>query len=101
MKRLCICILLSAAFLNAQEISSAKTQSCLVVARYGTDGPFFYRDQYGVSVDRLQLAYNNDELTAVMRSGVKVVVYDAKEHESFADARNSCLASTLGVPASK
>lgn len=101
MKRFCICILLSAALLNAQEIPTPKSQQCLVVARYGTDGPFFYRDQYAVPADRLQLAYNSDELASVIKSGVKVVVYDAKEHESFAEARDSCFATRQGVPDSK
>jgi hypothetical protein len=92
---------MSVAILNAQEISTPKSQSCLVVGRYGTDGPFFYRDQYGVPVDRLQLAYNSDELASVMKSGVKVVVYDVKEHESFAEARDSCFAARPGMPDSK
>jgi hypothetical protein len=62
----------------------------LIVARYGTDGPFFYRDQYGVPVDHLQLAYSSDELNYVLKNGVKIVVYDVREHESFAEARESC-----------
>lgn len=36
--------------------------SCLTVARYGTDGASFYRDQYGVPVDRSQLTYNDSLL---------------------------------------
>jgi hypothetical protein len=73
-----------------QEPPAPKAPSCLVVARYGTEGPFFYRDQYRVPVEQVQLAYNSDQLIAVMKSGIKVVVYDVKEHESFAEARASC-----------
>jgi hypothetical protein len=96
-----ICLLVSAALLHAQEAPTPKTHSCLVVTRYGTDGPFFYRDQYEVPIDRLQLAYNADELSSVMRSGIKVVVYDTKEHESFAEARESCFAAMQATQASK
>ena len=100
-RKLCFCILLTTAVLKAQEVPSPKSHPCLVVARYGTDGPFFYRDQYDVPIDHLQLAYSGDELSAVMKSGVKVVVYDAKEHESFADARYSCFVAKQPATASK
>lgn len=90
MRKLCIGILALSALLQAQEPPASKIPPCLVVARYGTDGPFFYRDQYGVPVDHLQLAYSGDELNLVLKGGVKVVVYDVKEHESFAEARASC-----------
>jgi hypothetical protein len=76
--------------IQAQETPGSKIAPCLIVARYGADGPFFYRDQYGVPVDHLQLAYSSDELNYVLKNGVKIVVYDVKEHESFAEARESC-----------
>jgi hypothetical protein len=88
------------AMLQAQEAPAGKTPPCLVVASYGTDGFFAYRDQYNVPADHLQPAYSRDELNFVMKSGVKVVVYDAKEHESFADARDSCFAPAF-APAMK
>lgn len=88
-RTLCVVVLTVSALSQAQEWP-AKATACLVVARYGTEGPFFYRDEYGVPADRLQPAYNGEELSAVMKNGVKVVVYDVKEHESFSDARESC-----------
>jgi hypothetical protein len=94
-------VLTISALLNAQESPSPQPQRCLIVARYGTEGPFFYRDEYGVPVDHLQLAYNGDELAAVMKSGVKVVVYDVKEHESFAEARESCFLTPQASAVSK
>jgi hypothetical protein len=91
----CVGVVALSALLQAQEPAEHKaTVACLIVARYGTDGPFFYRDQYGVSGQNPQLAYNGDELSSVMKSGVKVVVYDAKEHESFAEARESCFVTS-------
>jgi hypothetical protein len=87
---ICIGILALPALLRAQESPAPKTHPCLIVARYGTDGPYFYRDQYGVSIEHLQLVYSSDELNYVLKSGVKVVVYDTREHESFAEARESC-----------
>jgi len=78
------------AVLAAQEVPVSKIPPCLIVARYGTDGPFFYRDQYEVPGDRLKVGYNSDELSALLKTGLKVVVYDVKEHESFAEARDSC-----------
>ena len=95
---LCIGILALSALLQAQEPPPSKTAACLVVARYGTEGPFFYRDQYGVQADHLHLAYCGDELNLVLRSGVKVVVYDVKEHESFAEARKSCFLTAKQLP---
>jgi len=76
--------------LSAQDKTVTTMPPCLVVAHYGTEGSFFYRDQYGVKVEQLQPAYNGDELKAVIKAGTKVVVYDVKEHESFAEARESC-----------
>ncbi len=93
-----ISILILSALLQAQEPPLPKTSACLVVARYGTDGPFFYRDEYEVPVDRLQLVYSGDELNAVQKGGVKVVVYDVKEHESFAEARESCFITSKRAP---
>ncbi len=87
---MCAVTLALSALVEAQEAPASKISPCLVVARYGTDGPFFYRDQYGVAVDHLQLAYSSDELNYVLKNGVKIVVYDVKEHESFAEARESC-----------
>jgi hypothetical protein len=95
---LCIGMLALSALLQAQEPPTSKTPPCLVVARYGTDGPFFYRDQYDVPVDRLQLAYSGDELNLVLKGGVKVVVYDVKEHESFAETRESCFITAKQPP---
>jgi hypothetical protein len=95
---LCIGILALSALLQAQEPPPSKTAACLVVARYGTEGPFFYRDQYGVQADHLHLAYCGDELNLVLKSGVKVVVYDVKEHESFAEARESCFLTAKQLP---
>jgi hypothetical protein len=95
---LCIGILALSALLQAQEPPPSKTAACLVVARYGTEGPFFYRDQYGVQADHLHLAYCGDELNLVLKSGVKVVVYDVKEHESFAEARKSCFLTAKQLP---
>ena len=93
---LCVGVLALSELLQGQEPPAPKVPLCLVVVRYGTEGPFMYRDEYGVPTPRLQLAYNGDELASVMKSGVKVVVYDAKDHESFAEARQSCfLTSTL------
>jgi len=85
------------ALLHAQEVPTSKIPPCLVVASYGTDGFFAYRDQYNVPADHLQPAYSRDELNFVMKSNVKVVVYDAKEHESFADARDSCFAPSKPI----
>jgi len=93
---LSIAILIFSTPLLGQELPAEKIQPCLVVSRYGTDGPFFYRDQYGVSVERLRLWFSPEELTSVVKSGIKVVVYDTKEHESFSEARQSCFLSTLG-----
>jgi len=91
-------VLALSALVQAQDPAASKIHSCLIVAHYGTDGPFFYRDQYGVGTENLKLAYNGDELTTVMKSGVKVVVYDPKEHESFAEARESCFLSAKQTP---
>ncbi|MGP0019302.1 MAG: hypothetical protein ACLPHP_12085 [Candidatus Sulfotelmatobacter sp.] len=94
-----VVVLALSALVHAQEspASISKIPPCLVVARYGTDGPFFYRDQYGVPLDHLQLAYTVDELNYVMKNGgVKVVVYDVREHESFAEARESCFLTRSG-----
>jgi hypothetical protein len=96
--KLFIGILALSALLQAQEPPASKAPSCLIVARYGADSPFFYRDRYGVAVEHLQLAYNGDELTLVMKNAVKVVVYDAKEHESFAEARESCFLTAKQAP---
>lgn len=96
--KLCIGILALSALLQAQEPLRPKMPPCLVVARYGTEGPFFYRDQYDVPADHLQLAYSGDELNSVMKSGVKLVVYDVKEHESFAEARESCFLAAKQPP---
>lgn len=96
--KVCIGILVLSALMQAQESPLSKTPPCLVVARYGTDGPFFYRDQYEVPVDHLQLAYSGDELNLILKGGVKVVVYDVKEHESFAEARESCFISAKQTP---
>jgi hypothetical protein len=96
---MCVVLLALSALVQAQEApaSVSKIPPCLVVARYGTDGPFFYRDQYGVPLDHLQLAYTVDELNYVMKSAaVKVVVYDTREHESFAEARESCFLTRSG-----
>lgn len=87
---ICLVALALSALMQAQEIPGSKITPCLIVARYGSDGPFFYRDQYGVPVDHLQLAYSSDELNYVLKNGVKVVVYDVREHESFVEARESC-----------
>ena len=54
------------------------------------------KSRYGVAVEHLQLAYNADELTSALKSGVKVVVYDAKKHELFAEARDSCFLTARG-----
>jgi hypothetical protein len=87
---ICLVVLALSGLVEAQEAPASKIAPCLIVAHYGNDGPFFYRDQYGVPVDHLQLAYSSDELNYVLKNGVKIVVYDVKEHESFAEARESC-----------
>lgn len=87
---LSISIMALCAFVSAQEPLNLKNHPCLVVARYGTEGLFAYRDQYGVPLEHVQPSYNNDELNAVMKDGIKVVVYDPREHESFYEARQSC-----------
>jgi hypothetical protein len=104
MKEFCSGVLLSCALLgvvSAEEQPVTNIPSCLIVAHYGTEGAFFYRDQYGVPLDQLQLAYNGDELRTVMKKGIKVVVYDVKEHESFAEARQSCFFSAQAASSSK
>jgi hypothetical protein len=96
--KVCVGILVLSALLQAQESPFSRTPPCLVVARYGTEGPFFYRVQYEVPVDRLQLTYSGDELNLILKGGVKVVVYDVKEHESFAEARESCFITAKQPP---
>lgn len=90
-----LAVLALAAPLSAQEPATPRIQPCLVVARYRTDGPFFYRDQYEVPIQKLQLWYSADELTVVMKAGIKIVVYDTVEHESFSEARQSCFLTTV------
>jgi hypothetical protein len=76
--KLCIGILALSALLQAQEPAASKIPPCLVVARYGTEGPFFYRDQYGVPVDHLQLAYSGDDLNLVLKGPIRIdVVYSS------------------------
>lgn len=93
-----IAILSPFGFAQLPEPPPSKTHPCLIVARYGTDNVFIYRDQYGVPAENLQLSYNHDELNYVLKNGVKVVVYDPKEHESFYDARESCFAGPAQPP---
>jgi hypothetical protein len=95
---LCVCFLASSAFVRAQEPPNPKMRPCLVVARYENEGLFAYRDQYGVPLEHVQPTYTHDELNIVMKDGIKVVVYDPKEHESFYEARQSCFINPAQPP---
>ena len=87
---LCVCLFALAVMASAEEPSNSKTKPCLVVAHYDGEGSFIYRDEYGVPIEHVQPTYSHDELNIVMKDGIKVVVYDPKEHESFYEARQSC-----------
>lgn len=95
---LCVCLFFLSALAHADEASNSKIKPCLVVARYDNEGAFAYRDQYGVPLEHVQPSYSTDELNIVMKDGIKVVVYDPKEHESFYEARQSCFVSPAQPP---
>lgn len=95
---LCVSIFALSALAYADEPPNPKVRPCLIVARYENEGVFAYRDQYGVPLEHVQPNYSSDELNIVMKDGIKVVVYDPKERESFYEARQSCFVSPAQPP---
>jgi hypothetical protein len=102
---LCVCLFALSILARAQEPpnpkprpSAIEPRACLVVARYANEGSFAYRDQYGVPLEHVQPSYSTDELNVVMKDGIKVVVYDPREHESFYEARQSCFINPAQPP---
>jgi hypothetical protein len=93
-----VCLFALPALTSAEEPSNSKVKPCLVVGRYENEGVFAYRDQYGVPLEHVQPSYSSDELNIVMKDGIKVVVYDPKEHESFYEVRQSCFVSPAQPP---
>jgi hypothetical protein len=95
---LCVCLFALPTMAYGQEAPNPKVKPCLIVARYENEGSFAYRDQYGVPLEHVQPNYSSDELNIVMKDGIKVVVYDPKERESFYEARQSCFISPAQPP---